>query len=30
MPYFLAIAIVYCANTTAFRVPDRKFSQGGC
>jgi len=27
--YFLVIVIFYCANTTAYRMSDRKFSEGG-
>jgi len=28
--YFLVIVIFYCANTTAFHMPDWKFLEGGC
>jgi len=27
--YFLVIEIFYCANTTAFRMPDWKISESG-
>ena len=27
--YFIVIVIFYCANTTAFHMPDWKFSEGG-
>jgi len=27
--YFLVTVVFYCANTTAFHMPDWKFSEGG-
>jgi len=28
--FFLVIVIFYCANATAFHMPDWKFSEVGC